>query len=119
MERLRTVAVAHGTHQYNMRANTSFVRLRVSSAVRLWLLIRAVGMLILALGGLNPFRLSAMASLGIVLLCAVLGQIDEILHHEAVLLDNFGIPRIQRIVLDLVPAVVAEAALFLAIRAVR
>jgi hypothetical protein len=80
---------------------------------RLWLIARVLLCAVFLVAGTNPFKLSAAAAAGIVVLSVVLGFGETHIRRESVFLANMGLRPAFLGAIFAVPATIGEVALHL------
>lgn len=93
------------------------VRLFLTRAAIIWLLVRAVVSAVLFLAGLLTFPLTVGTLLIVIAGTFALGIVDMTRRHERALLENLGVSRAMWCLFFVLPPVVGEALLGVAMRA--
>ena len=78
---------------------------------RLWVLVRALLVLVLALADGDPFKLGFSTTVALLSLVVLVGFIDTYRHHERAFLSNIGVGQFGLAMLYLLPCLAAEASL--------
>jgi hypothetical protein len=98
-----------------MIPNAILVRTRLLRGATIWVATRAAVGLLLLMGSGDPIRLHGAASLALVGTCVAAATIDEFRMGEGVLIANLGVSRAWCLLLDLVPPLLGELAVRLAV----
>jgi hypothetical protein len=97
-----------------MRPNLLITRNYLARGARLWIGVRLMGSVMLALAGTNPLHPTFTTTMLIVGVSAVLGVVDMHRRHERALLQNLAVSRTSFLVLFAGPALLGELCMSLA-----
>jgi hypothetical protein len=101
----------------SMRTDPLIVRAYLTRGAKLWLLARALLTLGFMQAAIDPFRLSAVAFVTVVVLSVALGFLEIRRHRERALLGNLGVSPFMLGALFTGPALVGEIAIRLGMAA--
>ena|SRR5689334_14186861 len=94
-----------------MSPNRLIIRAHLRRGARLWLIARAMLSGVFLLAGTNPFRLSAIVAVEIVLLTGAVSFIETHRRRERALLANLGVRPLILGALFAAPALIGEVTL--------